>query len=212
MADPRRMSDDDRYELAQRAAVAVRSARPAMPLILGGLALLIAVVSLLWASADRAESERRLASETRRLDRVVSIEQSFAALAARRAQGAIGVQTPLPDLFSRIEQAAEAAGLEKPAFPRENNEVQQGVTDRRLTYTVRTPELDKVLKWIDLSMERVPGLEVHDIRLTIDAAPRPAGRAAARAGRDARSDGEGGTGGSGSWTVVLTLARWERQP
>lgn len=204
MATPKRMNDDDRYDLAQRAASAARSAKPALPLVLGALALVVAVIALLTASSSRAASDRRLASETRRLDRVVAIEQSFAALAARRAQGATGVQAPLPDLFSRIEQAATTAGLERPAFPREVTDNQQGVIDRRLTYTIRTQELDKVLNWIDLSMQRVPGLEVNEIRLTIESAnPQSPRRGRAEQG-DAPSPTEQ------TWLVVVTLARWER--
>lgn len=134
---------------------------------------------------------RNLGAQQRRLDRVVAIEQSFAAIETRKNQGATGVQEPLPDILSRLERAATDVGMAKPAFPNDDAKEQNGVIDRRLTYTIRGEPLESTLAWIDLAMQRIPGLEVHDIKLIINPA------------------GQGGNTES-SWIVTVTLARWER--
>lgn len=192
MAERTRLNEDDRYDLAQRAAMAVRAARPTGPLVIGGLALVVAIVALLWVSAQRGQALRRLAAEQRRMEEIVSIEQSFAAVKTLQSRGASGVNTPISDIYSRIEQAAISVGLDKPSLPTDSAVPQNGVIDRRLTYTVRTPELDKVLRWIELAMQRVPGLEVNDIKLSIEQVQR--------------NQQQGG-----QWTVVVVLARWERE-
>ncbi len=192
MPDPTtKLSEDDRFELAQRASMASRAAKPLMPLALGGLALVVGLIALLWTSMARAEAVRNLGSQQRTLDRVVAIEQSFAAIETRKNQGATGVHEPLPDILSRLERAATDVGMAKPAFPQDRADDQQGVIDRRLTYTVRDEPLETTLAWIDLAMQRIPGLEVHDIKLVIS----PSGR---------------GGNTENSWIVTVTLARWER--
>jgi hypothetical protein len=192
MAERTRLNEDDRYDLAQRAAMAVRAARPTGPLVIGGLALVVSVIALLWVSAQRGQALQRLAAEQRRMEEIVSIEQSFATVKTLQSRGASGVNTPLPDLYTRIEQAALSVGLDKPSIPTDSAVPQNGVINRLLTYTVRTAELDKVLRWIELAMERVPGLEVNDIELTIDQIQRNQQQA-------------------GQWTVKVVLARWERE-
>jgi hypothetical protein len=192
MAERTRLNEDDRYDSAQRAAMAVRAARPTGPLIIGGLALVVSVIALLWVSAQRGQALQRLASEQRRLEEIVSIEQSFATIKTLQSRGASGVNAPLSDLYTRIEQAAISVGLDKPSIPTDSAVPQGGVIDRRLTYTVRTAELNKVLRWIELAMQRVPGLEVNDIDLAIEQIQRNQQQ-------------------NGQWTVKVVLARWERE-
>ncbi len=187
---PPKLSEDDRFDLAQRAMAASRRARPTLPLVIGSLALLIGVGVLLYASMARSDSIEDLGRQQRRLDRVVALEQSFAAIETRRQQGASGVQDPIPDLLSRLERAAEDAGLEKPSLPRDVSDEQQGVIDRRLQYTFRNVELEQLLEWIELATQRVRGLEVNDIRMVVTPS----------------SSQEGDT----SWVITVTLARWER--
>ena len=187
---PQKLSEDDRFELAQRAMTASRRARPTLPLVLGGLALLISVGVLLYVSMNRAGAIEDLGRQQRRLDRVVALEQSFAAIETRRQQGASGVQDPVPDLLSRLERAAEDAGLEKPSLPRDVSDEQQGVIDRRLQYTFRNVEIDRLLDWIEFATQRVRGLEVNDIKMIVTPS----------------SSEEGDT----SWVVTVPLARWER--
>lgn len=186
-----RLSDDDRYELSQRAAASTRASKPTAPLVVGALALLVGVAALLWASMKRADAIDRLESQRRRLEQVASIEQRLAAIETRRRQGATGVHAPLTDLLSRLERAAADAGITRLNFPTENSSDQQGVIDHRLTYTIRNESLEDVLEWINIATQRIPGLEVYDVRLVIS----PAGR---------------GSDTSNSWIVTVTLARWER--
>lgn len=190
MLDQHRLNDDDRFELASRAAMASRASRPVLPLVVGTLALLAGLSALLWTSMARSKAMDRLGSERRKLDLVVSYEQKFAAIETRKREGASGVQEPLPDLLSRLEKAATDSGLNKPAIPKDTSNSQLGVNDHRLTYTLRGEPLESVLAWIDLATKRIPGLEVHDLRLSIS----PSGR----------SDDDQST-----WMVTVTFARWE---
>lgn len=191
MHNQHRLNDDDRFELASRAVMASRASKPVLPIVVGVIALLIGLSAMLWTSMARSKAMDRLGSERRKLDLVVSYEQKFAAIATRKREGASGVQEPLPDLLSRLETAAVDAGLDKPAFPTDKAENQLGVIDHRLTYTFRNEPLETVLAWIDLATRRIPGLEVHDIRLAINSTGRS---------EDAAN----------SWIVTVTLARWER--
>ncbi len=191
MLDQHRLNDDDRFELASRAVMASRASKPVLPIVVGAIALAIGLSAMLWTSMSRSKAMDRLGSERRKLDLVVSYEQKFAAIATRKRQGASGVQEPLPDLLSRLETAAVDAGLDKPAFPSDEADNQFGVIDHRLTYTFRNEPLDTVLAWVDLATKRIPGLEVHTIRLAINSTGRS---------EDAAN----------SWIVTVTLARWER--
>jgi hypothetical protein len=97
---------------------------------------------------------------------------------------------PIPDMLSRLQNAAREAGLDTlPEVPRTENESFQNARRVNYRYTardrsqVRDQSLEKMLTWISLATERIPGLYVRQISLKPQA---------------------------NAWMMEVTFARYER--
>lgn len=185
-AERRTLSEDARFELAGSAAAAERRNRPTAILIAALLALAVGVGVLASSLGARASAGRALRLEQTREEQVVRLAAQFEAVDRQRQNTGADAFAPIPDVLSRIEAAARDAGLtDRPPIPNQRSERSEDLTRRDYAYSaMRDASLDKLLKWVELSTQSVPGLHVTAIEL------RPEQRA---------------------WQVIVTFSRWERQ-
>jgi hypothetical protein len=186
-----RLSEDDRYEIAARAEAGARANRPTHLVLIGGLALLIAAggAGLAWrADAAAASALKRKSNELVLINERSSV---LADLVQRQIEAPQDDQNaPIPDMLSRLQNAAREAGLDTlPEVPRTENESFQNARRVNYRYTardrsqVRDQSLEKMLTWISLATERIPGLYVRQISLKPQA---------------------------NAWMMEVTFARYER--
>jgi len=177
---------DDRYELAARASARERASRPTHLIALSLVLFMIATVALAlgWrantgAVASLSESRTRSSEVERLLSRIADLQ------AAEAQQTGDDPFRPIPDLLTRLTRIAEEVGLENPLALPENTSPRVFGSSRRLAYpyTIRDSSLERVLEWIERSMDRIPGLRVRELTLT------PNRR---------------------NWVVQVTLSRYER--
>ncbi len=184
-AERRTLSEDARFELAGAAAAAERRNRPTALLVAALLVLAIGAGALVSSLGARASAGRAMRLEQTREEQVVRLAAQFEAIDRQRQDSGADTFAPIPDVLSRIETAARDAGLaDRPPIPRQSSERSEDLTKRDYAYTMRDASLDKLLKWVELSTQTVPGLRVSSIEL------RPEQR---------------------TWQVTVTFSRWERQ-
>lgn len=181
-----RIGADDRYELAARASAQERRSRPTHLVVIGTLALLVAIVALAlgWrASAGAERTLRANQAESAEIERLLTRIRTLEA--AEEQQAGSDPFRPIPDLLTRLTRLGEEVGLANPLSLPENMSPRVYGSSRRLSYpyTVRDPSLDRVLEWIERSMQEIPGLRVR--KLAISPNPR-------------------------FWVVQVTLSRYER--
>jgi len=168
-----RLTEDDRYEIAARAEAGARANRPTHLVLIAGLALFVAAAAagLGWRADSGAAQSLRIKS-----NELVTINERSAVLAGLVQQQVESPQddrnAPISDMLSRLENAAREAGLDTlPGVPRTENESFQNA--RRVNYRyssrdrnqVRDQSLEKLLTWVSLATERIPGLYVRHISL-----------------------------------------------
>lgn len=186
-----RLTEDDRYELAARAEAGSRANRPTHLVTLGLVVLCVSLCAAVlgWSADARAAGD--LGKRSRELALIKDRAGRLADLNAQAATaGAEDLNRPIPDMLSRLQSLAREAGLTVlPEVPRTETE---SFTDaRRVNYRysvrdrsqLRDPSLEKMLAWVSLVVERIPGMHVRQIALT------PAANA---------------------WTMEITFARFER--
>ena len=186
-----RLSDDDRYEIAARADAGERSNRPTHLVFFGGLVLGVALLAaaIAWRADGAAANDLRRKSNE--LATIKERSQTLADLVQRQVEAPTNDEyAPIPDMLSRLQNAAREAGLETlPEVPRTENESFQNA--RRVNYRyssrdrsqVRDPSLEKMLSWVSIATERIPGLYVRQISLKPQA---------------------------NSWLMEVTFSRYER--
>lgn len=180
------LSEDDRYEQAERAAAAERRNRPRALIVVGALALLASSVALLGAWRARSGAERDLARGRGELARIESLEGELEALRAARSlapdQGE-QFRTP-PDILQTFRDLGRQAGFtQDPPVPSPRRINVEGGQRVEWAYTVYDASLAPLLEWARLVIERIPGTFVHQVKL------RPAGE---------------------RWTMEVTFARFEQ--
>ncbi len=187
MPDTQRLNDDERYEIALVAAASERRNRP-KNLILIPLALfIIASLVLAYALYSVESGKLRLEDNQFRYDRLVQGVVQIKELEAAGAQedGPDGL-APISDFLSRVEGYARDAGLEsKLSIPVPRRDRSRGLVRVRHVYTkITDPSLEHLLRWVELTQEKIPGLFVLSLTL------KPAGNR--------------------GWSMDITFARWER--
>ncbi|HZW10667.1 MAG TPA: hypothetical protein VFF69_12255 [Phycisphaerales bacterium] len=181
----RRISDDFRYELADTARVAEMSNRPRSLLILATLLFVVAGVALVLTLRERDIAVRQFRVQTDRTGQVANLAAQFRVLEQQGAAASTGRNERIPDLFTRIEQAATGAGLrEKPPIPATPDPLRSGgALKYQYTYTMQDASLEALLEWIREAQRLVPGLEVSQVEIT----PQPK-----------------------NWKLRVVFVRWER--
>jgi hypothetical protein len=181
----RRISDDFRYELADAARVAEMSNRPRSLLFLATLLFVAAGIALVVTLRERDIAVRQFRAQTDRTALVANIAAQFQVLESQGDAAASSRNERIPDLFSRIEQAATRAGLrDKPPIPATPDPTRiGGALKYQYTYTMQDASLESLLGWVKQSQALVPGLEVSQVEIT----PQPK-----------------------NWKMKVVFVRWER--
>jgi len=186
-----RLTEDDRYQLAGRAEASTRANRPTHLVAIALVVLAVAVLGVLvgWrsdSSASRELSRRsaELAQINERADRLTELTAQLANTSNAE------LNRPIPDMLSRLQNLAREAGLATlPDVPRTDNEAFDNARrvnyryDARSRNQVRDASLEKLLTWVNLVTERIPGMHVRQISLTPQA---------------------------NAWSMEVTFARYER--
>jgi type II secretory pathway pseudopilin PulG len=188
-ANKARLSADDRYELASRAQNQERVNSPRHFVAFGIVLLVIAFVVLVsaWRSQVNSVKQNEFAATT-----LVDIENTIEEIRALEAQGDSspdsGIYDPLPDILSTIQSLGKEANLKSDVrLPRNQGERTEGEAILK-TYpydNINDPSLERLLDWVRLAEEKIPGLHVREISIT----PRQQ-----------------------HWSMNIVLARYERKP
>lgn len=183
-AESRRISEDLRYELADAARIAEVANKPRSLLALATVLFLIAGVALIWTLRSHEAAAGRLESQSGYLRTVENLQTQYAVLADIESKGPVNQHGPLPDLYSRIEAAARAAGLvNDPPIPQDRSQSMGGLRKNTYIYKMQDPSLQNLLTWVEQARRRVPGLEVSSLEIL------PAAK---------------------HWNFNVTFVRWER--
>lgn len=187
-----RLSDDDRYQLAARAEAGTRANRPTHLVLLAGVVLIASVLGAAYGYRADRTAAKQLERTSTELALIKDRSERLATLVAETSDpNATDLNGPIPEIFSRLGNLAREAGLETiPAVPQTDNE--SFANARRVNYKyengrgrvpIRDPSLEKMLTWVSLVTERIPGMHVRHISLTPQA---------------------------NSWMMEVTFARFER--
>ncbi|NQX95989.1 MAG: hypothetical protein HRT64_13930 [Erythrobacter sp.] len=140
-----------------------------------------------WRSQVSATKQNALAATN-----IVSIESLINEIRELEVASDTDVQNsdydPLPDILSTLQGIGEQAQLKNPiGLPRNQNERPEGEAILK-TYpyqNINDPSLEKLLDWVKLAEEQIPGLHVRELSIE----PRQQ-----------------------FWSMDIVLARYERKP
>jgi len=186
MPNESRLSADDRYELASRAVMQERHARPVHFVVLGVMVFVAALIFLAIAWRHNSNANNKLVHnrvEASTIDRMIL--QIGELQDAQSQSTGDDIWAPIPDILTRITRAGTRVGLENELNLPRNTQPRVTGSARLLTYpyTVRDSSLERILQWIQQAQDQIPGLMVREITITLNAQ---------------------------SWLVKVTLARYER--
>lgn len=187
MAEFQKFTEDDRYDIAMVAAASERRNRPKnlilIPVGLFVIASLVLAYGLFSVESGRVrleQQERRYNDLVQRVVQISELEQTGQDGAAENDL------EPIRDFLSRAEGYARQANLDPvPVVPQRRQDRSRGLLRVRYVYTnVTNVSLTKLLDWIRITQDSVPGVFVPNLTL------KPAG--------------------TRGWTMDVTFARWER--
>jgi hypothetical protein len=188
MPETRRLTDDERYDLAMVAAASERRNRPKNLIVVPLLLFVIASIMLIYGIFTLESGRVKLQSQESRVNKLVNNVVILKELEQTGdAPGVEGILDPITDFLTRAETYATDAGLGKaPALPATRRDRFPGFVRVRQVYTnVVDPSLPALLQWVKITQDEIPGLFVYSLAL------KPAG--------------------DRGWTLDVTFARWERE-
>jgi Na+-transporting methylmalonyl-CoA/oxaloacetate decarboxylase gamma subunit len=180
-----RLSVDDRYELAAKAKSQHRLNNPSHLIVLGVLLVFVSIVVLVIAWRVRSAA---IETNVRKSNQVVQIDQIIAQIReleqTQASSSAADRYAPIPDMLLRFKRYAAQAKLSNElGIPKTSTQPQGDARKLIYTYTVRDPSLERLLEWVKISTQQVPGLEINDITI-----------------KPSKTD----------WTITTIFARYER--
>lgn len=186
LTDTNRLSPDDRYELASRAVMHERQSRPVHLVVFGIIVFVASLVFLAIAWQHNAKANKRLISDTVAQINVERMITQINTLQATQSESTGDDEfAPIPDILTRLTRIGQQVGLENELGLPKNTAPRTEGSTRLLTYpyTVRDPSLERILQWIQRSQDQIPGLQIREITINLNAK---------------------------SWLVKVTLSRYER--
>jgi hypothetical protein len=187
-ATDRRLTADDRYDLAVAADSASRRNRPSHLVAFAGLFFVVACAVMGFTACRASQAEEDLSNRVSQRDAVAEMLAELEAIARAEDPEAEAVNEPYPGFRSKMEEIALEVGLsEKLEFPRRNspNSGIPGVSQVTYDYTIEEPTLGPMLRFARAASEQIPGTRVAGIKLR----PRP-----------------------DKWQMDIKFERWERTP
>lgn len=181
------LSPEDRLEIARAAALAERRNRPRALVALSAALLVLAGGSVALGLGARRTASGTLENERRTLGEVRAKVARLEALERAAPEARTPAGAPIPDLISRVERAAQRAGVTQgPLTPNERSEPRGAYTLKLYGYEVTDRSIDALLEWTRGSCAAVPGLEVYSLKLS----PVP----------------------NAGWSMSVQYSRWEARP
>lgn len=168
-------ADERRAMMAARAARTERENRPIHLVALACVLLVVAGGALLLAWGRLNSAKTQLTNATAQRERFIELGTRWRETTARASsdQGPKASES-ITTLGSRIQAQATHAGLvNSPGVPTTRDAARTGQPTKRVitSFTnVKDPELSTLLRWIDLSLEEVPGLELYALTLKVEGA------------------------------------------
>jgi hypothetical protein len=182
--DDARISEDLRYELADAARVAETGNKPRGLLVVATLLFLVAGIALVVTLRQRESAAKQFRVQSDYETRLDNLEVQFQTVESLRGSGRAEGSEHLNDLYTRIERAAETAGLvNKPAIPPPSSSASRGAIKYQYVYKMQDPNLQNLLAWVEEARAKVPGLEVASLEIVPTAK---------------------------QWKFDITFVRWER--
>lgn len=184
LSDYTRLSDDDRYELASRAVMHERKSRPVHLVVFGIIVFVVSTIFLAYNWQYNRDAERKLNSNkvaAINIDRMIS--QIATLELAQEQTPEDDMFQPIPDILTRLARIGEGLGLTINLPRNTQPNLRDGARVLSYPYTLRDPSLEKILDWIQRSQDQIPGLQVREITINLNAQ---------------------------SWLVKVTLTRYER--
>lgn len=179
--------EDARLELASAAARTARRNQPKGMLLFSGAVLVGALIFLLTSVMSRQSALSRLEKSKQQAESAVQLAGRYKALRAASTASPTVQATGSQQIFSRLEQAGAEAKLERtvplPKPPRTDKPPGFGSVQSKFDYTVTDKSLSAILRWLELSVAAVPGLEINSVSLKPD---------------------------QHTWTIRVTFSRWEK--
>lgn len=166
-------TDERRAMMAARAARTERANRPIHLVALAGVLLIVAAGALLLAWGRLNSAKARLENASSQRQRFIELGTRWREVAARTPsdQGPKASDS-ITTLGSRIQAQASHAGMvNSPGVPSTRDAARTGQPTKRVitSFTnVKDPELSSLLRWIDLAVEEVPGLELYALTLKVE--------------------------------------------
>jgi len=181
-----RLSPDDRYELASRAVMHERQSRPVHFVVMGMFVFVASLIFLAVSWNHNSAADDKLVNNSVELINVERMINQIAELETARSQSTgDDMFAPIPDILTRLTRIGEQVGLENDLNLPRNPPARTEGAARLLSYqyTIRDASLERILMWIQRSQDQVPGLQVREITINLNAK---------------------------SWLVKVTLTRYER--
>ena len=178
--------EDRRYALVALAAQRERAMRSRALLVLGGLAVVAALVALGLGLLAQRRAGAALSAENRRALSVITVADQLRLLDQRDTSGTDAlVGEPITNLYSRVQELARRAGLVSDIRLPGETQVGQGSGVRRMAYRYLTndPSLEHIMRWVSLVTTEIPQMHVRSIKLSPLA---------------------------GGWSIEVSFSRWER--
>ncbi|MBL8962559.1 MAG: hypothetical protein KF787_11875 [Phycisphaeraceae bacterium] len=183
--------DERREQLAASAAMGERRNRPMHLLVLSSALLLVSCVTMLWSMSARNAARSALRSAQDEARTVKALVAEWKGLKADTSSSSgTRPNEPLTTFYSRIESAAERAGVRDKipsAQPQsDTRDARTGAVQKKIRYQrVNDPDLGALVRWLESACQDVPGLQVYSVRI------QPMTM-------------------QGMWQMDVTFSRWER--
>lgn len=165
--------EERRAMMAARAARTERSNRPVHVVALSCVLLLVAAGALLLAWGRMNDATRRLGNAAAQRERFIALGTRWREVSAKASsdQGPKAAEAA-SNMGSRVQaQAARAGMTNSPGLPSTRDMGRPGQPTKRVVMSftnVKDPDLAALLRWIDFSLEEVPGLELYAFTLRVE--------------------------------------------
>jgi hypothetical protein len=168
----RRLSPDDRYDLAVSADAASRRNRPSHLVVFAGIVFVVSCAVLGFASCEARQAADDLDRRASQRDSVASMLAELDAMARAADPEADAANEPYPGFRSKMEEIATQVGLsEALEFPDRRTPPSgiPGVAQVTYDYEIEEPTLLPLLSFARAATEQIPGTRIGGIKLR----PRP---------------------------------------
>lgn len=182
----KRLSPDDRYDLAMSGNAASRRNRPSHLVVFAGLVFVVACSVLGVTSCQASKEQDRLSQRVSQRDTIAALLAELAAIERAADPEAEAIFEPYPGFRSTMEEIATQVGLSKKLEFARRNQSQDVPGAVRVSFDyngIEEDSLEPLLAFANAAVEQIPGTYVAGITIR----PRPA-----------------------KWQMDIKFERWER--